>query len=110
MGSKLSSIITMMVLQAGVTLWLHCPPPGLSEGHVGVVGQLLSRSTELLKVVGEAGQSCLHTAASNEWSPGDLSGVAGSGSSRSLYCKGQGSVYCTGLCFSERVPGCGGSP
>ena len=65
MGSKLSSIITMMMLQAGATPWLHCPPPGLSEGHVGVVGQLLNRSTKLLKVVDEAGQSCLHTAASN---------------------------------------------
>ena len=29
-------------------------------GHVGVVGLLLSRSTDLLKVVDEAGQSCLH--------------------------------------------------
>ena len=35
------------------------------SGHVGVVGLLLSRSTELLKVVDEAGQSCLHIAASN---------------------------------------------
>lgn len=30
------------------------------SGHVGVVGLLLSRSTDLLKVVDEAGQSCLH--------------------------------------------------
>ena len=37
----------------------------LPSGHVGVVGLLLSRSTELLKVVDEAGQSCLHIAASN---------------------------------------------
>ena len=29
-------------------------------GHVGVVGLLLSRSTELLRVVDEKGQSCLH--------------------------------------------------
>ena len=29
-------------------------------GHVGVVGLLLSRSTDLLRVVDESGQSCLH--------------------------------------------------
>ena len=29
-------------------------------GHVGVVGLLLSRSTELLRVADEKGQSCLH--------------------------------------------------
>ena len=34
-------------------------------GHVGVVGLLLSRSTDLLDYKDEAGHTCLHTAASN---------------------------------------------
>ena len=35
------------------------------SGHVGVVGLLLSRSTDLLKVVDAAGQTAIHVAASN---------------------------------------------
>ena len=34
-------------------------------GHVGVVGLLLSRSTELLKVTDNAGRTCLHVAAAS---------------------------------------------
>ena len=34
-------------------------------GHVGVVGLLLSRSTDLLKVTDAAGQTAIHVAASN---------------------------------------------
>ncbi|XP_023333094.1 serine/threonine-protein phosphatase 6 regulatory ankyrin repeat subunit C [Eurytemora carolleeae] len=34
-------------------------------GHVGVVGLLLSRSTELLKVTDNAGKTCLHVAAAS---------------------------------------------
>ena len=35
------------------------------QGHVGVVGLLLSRSTSLLKIVDSKGQNCLHHAAKN---------------------------------------------
>lgn len=35
------------------------------RGHVGVVGLLLSRSTTLLKVPDNKGQTCLHVAAKN---------------------------------------------
>ena len=35
------------------------------QGHVGVVGLLLSRSTALLKISDAKGQNCLHVAAKN---------------------------------------------
>ena len=35
------------------------------RGHVGVVGLLLSRSTTLLKLTDQKGQTCLHVAASS---------------------------------------------
>ena len=35
------------------------------QGHVGVVGLLLSRSTALLKISDSKGQNCLHVAAKN---------------------------------------------
>ncbi len=35
------------------------------RGHVGVVGLLLSRSTQLIKVSDRSGNTCLHVAASS---------------------------------------------
>ena len=53
--SVLNDVAYYDIFQGYTALHLAC-----LTGHVGVVGLLLSRSTELLKVVDEAGQSCLH--------------------------------------------------
>ena len=66
------NVVRAVLNQPGVDVASKSNPSGYTalhlaclSGHVGVVGLLLSRSTELLKVVDEAGQSCLHIAASN---------------------------------------------
>ena len=62
------NLLTMLVCQVDaasepsgyIPLHLAC-----ITGHVGVVGLLLSRSTELLKVTDNAGRTCLHVAAAS---------------------------------------------
>ena len=66
------NVVRAVLNQPGVEVSAKSVPSGYTAlhlacltGHVGVVGLLLSRSTELLKVSDEAGQTSLHVAASN---------------------------------------------
>ena len=92
------------MLQAGAIFWLHHPPSDLSEWPFWSAAEHV---TELLNVVEEAGQSCLHVAASNghlvrcKLIPSQVAHC-------SLFV-GQGTVDYTALCSPERAPGCNGS-
>jgi ankyrin repeat protein len=78
------NVVRAVLNQPGVEVILLVPPPSLYQvsdksspsgytalhlacltGHVGVVGLLISRSTDLLKVTDSGGQTALHVAASH---------------------------------------------
>ena len=66
------NVVRAVLNQPGVEVADKSHPSGYTalhlaclSGHVGVVGLLLSRSTDLLKVTDAAGQTAIHVAASN---------------------------------------------
>ena len=65
-------VVRVLLNSSGVNVEGGCKPSGYIplhlaalRGHVGVVGLLLSRSTSLLKIPDQKGQTCLHVAAKN---------------------------------------------
>ena len=100
----------MFILKA--ILWLHHPPSDLSEWSFWSGGSAAEHVqctlyTELLNAVEEAGQSCLHIAASNGH-PVRCKVIPSQVAHCSL-CVGQGTVDYTALCSPKRAPGCNGS-
>jgi ankyrin repeat protein len=66
------NVVRAVLNQPGVEVADKSTPSGYTAlhlacltGHVGVVGLLLSRSTDLLKVIDAVGQTAIHVAASN---------------------------------------------
>ena len=96
-----------LMLKGRAILWLHQPPPDRSDWPCWSGGSAAERVHWALNGMDEAGKSCLHIA-DNKWSLQAVSQCLVMPSQGAHYplCEGKWLLYCTALCFPERIPWC----